>query len=84
MYNHILSIILFTPLVGGLVLLLIPGETEERNPLGCQHLRFPRLRGFPAAGGLVLGSERPSRFQVRGGGAEHMDSNHWRWILPGN
>ena len=29
MYNHILSIILFTPLVGGLVLLLIPGESKN-------------------------------------------------------
>jgi len=29
MYNHILSIILFTPLVGALVLLLIPGERKD-------------------------------------------------------
>jgi NADH-quinone oxidoreductase subunit M len=29
MYNHILSIILFTPLVGALVLMLIPGENKN-------------------------------------------------------
>jgi NADH-quinone oxidoreductase subunit M len=29
MYNHILSIILFTPLVGALVLMLIPGERKN-------------------------------------------------------
>ncbi len=29
MYNHILSIVLFTPLVGALVLLLIPKEQKN-------------------------------------------------------
>ena len=29
MYNHILSIILFTPLVGAVVLLFVPGENKN-------------------------------------------------------
>ncbi len=33
MYNHILSIILFTPLVGAALLLLVPKENKDADPL---------------------------------------------------
>ncbi len=55
MYNHILSIILFTPLVGALVLMFVPGENKNADTLDRQFLRLPGLRCVFAAGALVLG-----------------------------
>ena len=39
MYNHILSIILFTPLVGAILLLLVPKENKDAIRWIAQHLR---------------------------------------------
>ena len=55
MQNHILSIILFTPLIGAFVLLFVPKENKDADPLDCEHLRARRLPDFAAAGADVLG-----------------------------
>ena len=56
MYNHILSIVLFTPLVGALLLLFVP--KENKNAIRWIANIFGLL-GFAvslAAGSVVLGS----------------------------
>ena len=82
MYNHILSIILFTPLVGAVVLMFIPGE--HKNAIRWVANIFAML-GFVVSLPLVRwfwAGERPARLQVPGGRAEYLDSHHWRGILP--
>jgi len=56
MQNHILSIILFTPLLGALVSPVCAGDEQGRRPLGGQYLLSRRLPDFAAAGADVLDS----------------------------
>ena len=56
MQTHILSIILFTPLVGAIVLLFVPKENKDADPLDCEFFRAGRLSDFAAAGADVLGA----------------------------
>ena len=81
MYNHILSIILFTPLVGAVVLMLIPGE---RKNLIRWVANIFALLGFAVSLPLVSWFwqiKGPARLQVRGGRAEHLDPHHWGRLL---
>ena len=58
--DHILSIVLFTPLAGLLVLLFIPSSNRARHQVVGQLRLFPRLPGLPAAG---LPFDRTKDFQ---------------------
>ena len=46
MYNHILSIVLFTPLVGAILLLLMPKENKDAIRWVAQHLRHASALRF--------------------------------------
>ena len=74
MYNHILSIILFTPLVGAVLLLLVPKENKDAIRWIGNIFGFLGLRGLVAADPVVLGAERPRRLPVRRGRAQQLDS----------
>ena len=67
MYNHILSIILFTPLVGAVVLMRLPGENKNLIRWVANIFALLGFAVFSAAGLLVLADQKPARLQVRGG-----------------
>jgi len=49
-YNtHILSVVLFTPLVGALLLLFVPARQRKRASRHRQSIRFPGADRFSAA-----------------------------------
>ncbi len=56
MQSHILSIILFTPLVGAILLLFVP--KENKYAIRCDRQRFRRVgpAGLDPAGAVVLGT----------------------------
>jgi NADH:ubiquinone oxidoreductase subunit 4 (subunit M) len=64
MYNHILSIILFTPLVGALVLLFVPKENKDAIRWIANIFRAGRFSDFAAAGVVVLGAAARAWLQV--------------------
>ena len=65
MYNHILSIILFTPLVGAILLMLLPKENKDAIRWVGNIFGFLGFAVSVAADPVVLGAERPRRIPVR-------------------
>ena len=61
MQNHILSIILFTPLLGALLLLFVPKENKDAIRWIANIFALGRLSDFHPAGADVLGK----RFEAR-------------------
>ena len=57
MQNHILSIILFTPLIGALVLLFVPKENKDAIRWIANLFRARRIPDLAAAGADVLGAD---------------------------
>ena len=60
MQNHILSIILFTPLVGVFVLFLVPKTAKDAIRWIANLFALGRLHRVAAAGAVVLGGEEPA------------------------
>ena len=56
MQNHILSIILFTPLVGAIFLLFVPKENKNAIRWIANYLRARRTSGLDPARADVLGA----------------------------
>ena len=56
--NHLLSVVLFTPLVGALLLLFIPRGAQSASPPRRQSLWRARLCGFHPAGAAFPGGQR--------------------------
>ena len=82
MQSHILSIILFTPLVGALVLLFVPKENKDA-------IRW--IANIFALGGFLISlplvpmfwAQRfETRLQVPRGHAEQLDPLDWRGLQP--
>ena len=82
MHNHILSIILFTPLAGALLLIFVPKEQKDAIRWIAQHFRAGRPAGFHPAGAVVLGAALRTRLQVHGGRAQQLDSLDRRRLRP--
>ena len=78
--HHILSVVLFTPLVGALLLLFVPREQEVIHRVVGQSLRRSGLCGFAAAAPLVQSGM--GRLYVRR--KRRMDSVDRREIPPGH
>jgi NADH:ubiquinone oxidoreductase subunit 4 (subunit M) len=62
--NHILSIILFTPLLGALVLLFVPKENKDAIRWIANIFALGRVAGFAAARAVVLGAALRAWLQV--------------------
>ena len=84
MQNHILSIILFTPLVGALVLLFVPKENKGA-------IRW--IANIFALGGFLISLPLVPMFwaqrfepalQVPRRHAQQLDSLDWRGLQPGH
>ena len=84
MQNHILSIILFTPLVGALVLLFVPKENKDAIRWIANFFALAGPSGFAAAGADVLGAALRARLQVHRGRAEQLDSLDRRGLRAGH
>jgi NADH-quinone oxidoreductase subunit M len=82
MYNHILSIIFFTPLVGALVLLFVPKENKDAIRWIANFFALGGFAGLAAAGAVVLGAALRARLQVRRGRAQQLDSLDRRGLRP--
>ena len=80
MYNHILSIVLFTPHGGSCTPAAGAQGKQAGDSLDRQHLRVPRVRGLVAAGSVVLGTEGPCRLPVRRRRAQQLDPHHRRGL----
>ncbi len=70
MQSHILSIILFVPLVGALLILFVPGEKKNAIRWIANLFRAGRLSHFTASGAHVLASAYGAGLQVHGGHAK--------------
>ena len=86
MQNHILSIILFTPLVGALLLLFVPKENKDA-------IRW--IANIFALGGFLISLPLVPMFwdkvttampalQVHRGHGQQLDSLDWRGICAGH
>ena len=73
MQNHILSIILFTPLIGALRAPVRSQGEQGRHPLDREFLRARRIPDLAAAGADVLGAALRARLQVHRGHAQQLD-----------
>ena len=90
MQNHILSIILFTPLVGALLLIFVPKENKDAIRWIANIFALAGLLVSHPAGALVLGAALRARLQVHGGRAQQLDpldrrrlrARHRRHFVP--
>jgi hypothetical protein len=77
--DHILSIVLFTPLAGMLILMLLPASNPRLIKLWAN---IAALVGFLVSLPLVFQFDRTKQWAVRGTG--RMDSQHRRFLSPGH
>ena len=82
MHNHILSIILFTPLAGALLLIFVPKENKDAIRWIANIFALAGLLVSTPAGALVLGPALRARLQVHGGHAQQLDPFHRRRLRP--